>query len=219
LELSAFVGYKTWALVVIAEIAALNAWKKENTSSLAQSELLWRAGTILQSIQKGIDNEQNHHSQADGSQENNDFKVLAAHYHAGSSPDGRQATTSFVTRTWAHAARIYLFTVTWQNEMPHRELQQDLQQILNLLQDVRSIAILRTFAWPICVAGCLATSTEQQQHFEKIVDGAGDQQLMGGLREVSQIMKAVWERQCGREPVTPDSTSCLTILGWPALLA
>lgn len=97
-------------------------------------------------------------------------------------------------------------------------IQHDVAQVLKLLQAVDSAAQIHTFAWPICVAGCLAVGDVQRDEFASILAGMGDPQLLSAVRESGRIMKAIWELDGSLVSESWDLAACFRILGTPAPL-
>ena len=125
---------------------------------------------------------------------------------------------SNVTRLWAHAAKLYLFVCLsgWQTNS--NDTQTCVAEVLRLLQTIDSPTQLRSLSWPICVAGCLA-STSQEDDFRRIIGTIGQVGAFGTLSTTLRIMEAVWSSRATIDRDTSDITSCLSILGSPALLS
>ncbi|KAH6999623.1 fungal-specific transcription factor domain-containing protein [Ilyonectria destructans] len=192
IDVSSFVGCQSWALLAVGEIASLSVWKKEmrRGGRLSVVELVERAKPISQILEEG----------------------LAALYANSSA-----RISGVITRIWAHAALIYLFTTISGWQPASDTIRQNVSAILELLSEVKSGAQLRASAWPICVAGCLA-HTDDETKFRELLADVGDQQALNTLREAGEIMQAVWENQEKTGHETWDLEYCLQILGRPVLL-
>jgi hypothetical protein len=216
LDLSAFIGCQNWVLQAVGDIAALDEWKQEmkETGCLVQAELVERGDIISRILERGI-------ISLDAGP-TVDFHKPSIGFLQPYSPTGfqnmRKGLSLEPTRIWAHAAQIYVDIVVsgWLPSAPR--VRQNVARVITLLQAAQSAAQMRTFAWPLCVAGCLAEGDEQEQEFDRIIAGAGDLQLLSAVQEAGRIMKAVWSRRRSLDYQTWDISACFGALGTPALL-
>lgn len=114
IDLEAIIGCQNWALVQIAEIAVLDAWKQRCKSSgtLNVMELVHRATPIKTSLETHLARV-NSGVAAPSNERNSILDVFAtSDITAGQKP--------LITRAWAHAALIYLSVVVsgWQPASP-----------------------------------------------------------------------------------------------------
>jgi hypothetical protein len=218
-DLSAFVGCQNWVLLAVGEIAALDAWKKEMkwAGSLSRLELVERANSISQVLEQGLASLDTSPPPPSDTHNNNSIGRLQPYYHASLQFTGKSLSAA-PTRIWAHAAQIYLSVVVSGWVPSDAQVRHDVAQILTLLRAVDSAAQMHTFAWPICVAGCLAEGDAQEQEFSTTITGTGDLQLLSAVRESGRIMKAVWKSRQSLDAETWDMAACFRVLGTPALL-
>ncbi|KAL7961531.1 fungal-specific transcription factor domain-containing protein [Trichoderma compactum] len=192
IRLSRLVGCHNWAIRVVAEISALNAWKKENVrmGSFLGTELAERARHIDEILDEGM------------SQMDND----------------RTTDTVTSTKIWAYAARIYLAVVIsgWQPILPG--VRSGVAHALRLLQTVVGSSHLRVLAWPLCVAGCMAERA-QEQAFRNLFSELDKPALIGILGEALRVMESVWQNRGNMSSELWDVEAFLNILGTPVLLA
>ncbi|KAK4067550.1 transcriptional regulator family: Fungal Specific TF [Trichoderma harzianum] len=192
IRLSRLVGCHNWAIRVVAEISALDVWKKENmrVGSFFATELAERARYIDQILEEGM-------SQLDN--------VYAT-----------DTVTS--TRIWAYAAKIYLAVVVsgWQPMLP--KIRSCVAHALRLLQTVVGSSHLRVLAWPLCVAGCMAERA-QEETFRNLFAELDKTALIGILGEALRVMESVWQNRGNMSSEMWDVEACLNILGTPVLLA
>lgn len=216
LQMEKLMGCQGWVLVLIGEVAALAAWKREAGTvgaGVLQGELEARGEGIARRLAAGME-EIEWASQV--SLELDPVASLRSYYGAESSTAlaDQQIT---VTRIWAHAARIYLCITTsgWQPENP--VIRESVTSALRLFGGLSSPAHVRTLAWPLCVAGCMAT-VDQEQDFRDVVWTMGPLQAFGTVGEALRVMELVWgmEDHGGRE--TWGLADCLGILGSKVLL-
>ncbi|KAJ4315044.1 hypothetical protein N0V94_006156 [Neodidymelliopsis sp. IMI 364377] len=189
IQLSGIVGCSNWVVLSIAEISALNVWKREHVeaSNLSDVELNSRAQTIATKLKSNI---------------------IATQMQA-------TASTSS-TLIWAYAAQLYL-TVTvegWHSRNP--AIRVNVTQAIALLQTIPSHQ-MRALAWPLCVAGCLASESQEYQ-FSTLLSTLGKGHTAGALDDTQQIMEKVWEIRLTLDASTWDLASCFAILGSPILL-
>ncbi|KAJ9131803.1 Fungal transcriptional regulatory protein, N-terminal [Pleurostoma richardsiae] len=221
LDLSSFVGCENWVLIAVGDISALDAAKKEMESAgrAFLPELLERASRIFKTLETGIAKlraDQLHISNRDNIS-GSKFDPLQPYFHANLHLTGKRLSAA-PTRIWAHAARIYLSVVVSGWIPSDAQIRQDVAQILSLLRHVDSAAQMHTFAWPVCVAGCLAQGDAEQEEFVAIITETGNPQLLSALHESRRIMEAVWMMRGPRDGETWDIATCLRVMGSPALL-
>ncbi|KAF2501482.1 hypothetical protein BU16DRAFT_546697 [Lophium mytilinum] len=209
IRLSTIVGCRNWVVTTIAEISALNSWKRERTeaTSLSVVELVNRASVIGNSLK---DNILEIHINSTAS--------LPSHpnYRVPFSTGPNPSDSSIPTLIWAHAAQLYLTLVVsgWQSSNP--EVRTDVAQIIELLHTVPSYQ-LRALAWPLCVAGCLALESEESS-FTALYSNLGKVYTAGALDDARQIMEKVWRIRPHLNATTWNLASCFSILGSPILL-
>lgn len=177
----------------------------KNTGSLDVVELVRRSEMISQTLNQGL-------SRLDGQQDH--CGLHSFRYNRSTT------TTSSVaaTKIWVHAARIYLTIIVsgWQPSNP--DIRQGVSEALKLLQIVTSVSHLRSLAWPLCVAGCMAEAGEQEQNFRELFADMGDMRAMGPLSETQNIVEKIWQNRDSVDRETWDLAFCFRILGTPVLL-
>lgn len=216
LRLESVIGCQNWALLYIGEISALCEWKSEARRNGAFSvvDLVKRAECISHTLEKRLEglNANTASSGSDGTATGR----LEAYYSRHDNGIG-DAFVATVTRVWAHAAKLYLSVTLsgWQTNSA--EVQGSVEEVLRLLQTVESPAQLRSLSWPLCIAGCLALSS-QEQEFRTIVRDMGELRDFGTLAHALRIMEAVWASRHTIDRTACDTAAFLNILGPPALL-
>ncbi|KAK9366689.1 fungal-specific transcription factor domain-containing protein [Lipomyces kononenkoae] len=214
IDLSAFFGCQNRVLIAVGEVAGLYAWKKDMKTAgcLSVPDLVQRASRISQALARAFD-QLNESSSSMDDHPNSRFQ---SYYHTSDFP--RTNMVQLVSRIWAHATEIYLSVVVSGWQPANAEIRQNIEQILFLLQDIRTASQMRALAWPICVAGCLAEEGEQEQEFRNVIARTGEQRTLNTLREVQEIMEAVWRIRDTLNRETWDLTASFRVLGAPALL-
>lgn len=212
LDLASFVGCHNWVICSLGEASALASWKidMQKTGRLSVPELVSRAEEISQSLQRGL--ERLDRTTPSSALRSVNINRLQAYYDINL-PKSDAGLSVIPTRIWTHAILIYLSIIVSGWQPSSVEIRHNVEKVLMLLQDVKCSAQIRTLAWPICIAGCLAQPGEQEQSFRKIILGAGDL-----LRTSGRTMEAVWSRRDTQDYGTLDMADCLSILGSPCLL-
>jgi C6 transcription factor Pro1 len=209
LRMEEYVGCEGWALIAIAETAALDVWKREEqiNGTLNGEALAKRGAQIDRVLQDGLRGLE----ERCRNRERQPRRILQGFYR--SSDANQAAKQAAATRIWAHAARIYLAVVMrgWQPD--HRE---SAGEVLRLLQQHDDPAILRSSVWPFCVAGCVADAS-QEKGFRDLVAASGSLQSFGRVGESLGILERVWSRR-GKLSVEWNLTACFSIMGAPVLL-
>ncbi|KAL2137278.1 hypothetical protein VTI74DRAFT_5009 [Chaetomium olivicolor] len=220
INLQEFIGVQNWVVSCIAEIAALDAWKKEmkRAGSLSVTHLVTRAAAIEHELRTSlraleeVEGSLNGPSSVDGPQH-------LLQYFAGSFSPQMMHGTTLNTRIWAQAAITYLSVVLsgWQPSSP--EIRTSVARTIEMLLSLPSPDCLRTLVWPFTVTGCLA-GPEQEHIFRDLVAGMGPLKVFGTIREGFAIMEKVWDcrAEIDERPDQWDLAACLNCLARPALL-
>ena len=210
------VGCQNWALVAIGNISALCAWKRDakQSGNFSVVNLVNLAAPISQALEEGLT------SLDIGAARSQPKKVSASRLEAYYSRHDRAidcTSIANVTRIWAYAAKINLSVCLsgWQTNST--DIQASVAKVLSLLHTIESLAQLRSLSWPICVAGCLALET-QEDDFRRLVGIMGQLGDFGTVSNALRIMEAVWSSRATVDGNLWDIASCLGILGSPALL-
>ena len=189
IELQTVMGCQNWAMVAIGEIAALSTWKQEKTRSGSLD--IHHVAEVAKNIQLRLETEQ---SRICG-----EIDCIRDEY-LGPPPYHRTIiynayTILVVTRIFACAALIYLQTVV-SSDPSILNISAALQNVMtsmNLMPDPR---MFRGLVWPICVAGCMASTRTHQQFFkDTIMDAIIDSPRFGNSGQAMQILEKSWEMQ------------------------
>ncbi|KAF2640796.1 hypothetical protein P280DRAFT_507397 [Massarina eburnea CBS 473.64] len=209
-RLSSIVGCRNWVVRSIARVAALEAWKLEqiNEKRLSVVEMVGRAEGIAAELRTGILGIQN------GAMESG-LGMMEHRAPFDMRPNPHDSARS--TIIWAHAAQLYLAVVVSGWQMSNTEVRANVTRIIELLTTVPAYQ-LRAFAWPLCVAGCLALG-EEESFFTALVSNQGKVYTAGALDDVRQIMRRVWQRRTTLDVHTWTLASCFNVMGSPVLLA
>lgn len=128
----------------------------------------------------------------------------------------KPSTSSVIALIWGLSARLYYLTalIGWEPQNP--KLRADVAQVIELLHFVPPNQ-LRTLAWPVCIAGCLALENEEPS-FRSFFLGLGRTQTAGALNDARQMMQMFWLNRPANDSRHWDLSSCFSIHGVPVLL-
>ncbi|KAF5564722.1 transcriptional regulatory UME6 [Fusarium phyllophilum] len=194
LNLKDVTGCENWVYLSIAEIVALDVWKKETKTSGTFSfmTLVQRAGKVIEKLDRGLaklQRDERHVQDAPGQR-----AELFAEFTLLRNMRPPQAAHHAITRIWANAARLYLIVVLsgWHPEMS--EVVDLVSANLELLESLTTPSWLMTVAWPFCVTGCLA-SASQETVVEHVFGRTTPLSNVGGLIEAMRIVRETWKRR------------------------
>jgi hypothetical protein len=207
IDFESVLGIKGWAISHIAEVAAIDAWKRQckMAGNLDVMELARRATVIKDSLLTHIRHLDND-SAIVTDQDNKLFQVFT--------PPDRES--SLVTRVWAHSGLIYLSIVVSGWQPANIEVRYLVNEVLELLKNQSSPALLRTMIWPFFVAGCLAEPSQESQ-FRAMVEGLQPPSVFGVVHKALELMENVW-RNRGVDATDRDLAMCLKYQGDLVLL-
>jgi len=212
LRLSTTVGCRNSVISAIGQISTLDAWKRtaRRTGSFSMFRLVERSAPILMALKATVGQlDADAALQRPPAPIDLPFQSFAVRSNASSSC----ATT---TRIWIQAAQVYLDVVVYGWQTSNIEIHNSISCILELLDAVPSNQ-LRTLAWPLCVAGCLA-SNDQEERFREIFATKRKLELIGSLHEAQRVMESVWESRARLDTENWDLAACFSILEKPVLL-
>jgi hypothetical protein len=220
MNLQEFVGLDNWVVLAIADIAALDAWKKEmkRAGSLSFTQLMCRAAAIDQRLQTSLQALEESEAKHNGASSLDEPQHLLQ-YFGGKFSHRMMHSSALNTRIWAQASITYLSVVLSGWQPSSAEVRASVTRTIDMLLALPSPDCLRTLAWPFTVTGCLA-ARDQEHVFTEMVGRMGPLRVFGTIREGLAIMQKVWERRAEIEanPDQWDLAACLRCLGQPALL-
>ncbi|KAF5240027.1 hypothetical protein FAUST_4611 [Fusarium austroamericanum] len=212
LRMEEYMGCEGWALVNIAEIAALEFWKRgeQENGTFEAHHLTSRGDQIDRALQDSLRELEDRCTK----REREPRRLLQKFYLSSDVNQRlRQATT---TRIWAHAARVYLTLVKTGWQPYHPTIRQSVVEVLRLLRQQEDPAILCSSVWPFCVAGCVADASLEQE-FRDLAASSGSLQSFGLVGESLRILERVWSRR-GELSVDWNLAARFSIMGSPILL-
>lgn len=117
---------------------------------------------------------------------------------------------------WGLAAEQHLYILLNGWDLGNPKIRANNAHIISLLQ-ILPPDLLRTLAWPICIAGCLALESERPSVRALFAD-LSRTQTAGALNNAREIMEDVWRIKTLPILQRWGLARCLTILGSPVLL-
>lgn len=174
LQMECYIGCQGWVLLLVGEISALEVWKRSasplNNENWVE-ELIRRSKDLEEALQQGL--------QSIEGPVGPFCNIAQADKH------------TLVTKTWIHAAMIYLSTVKEGWRLDSQSVRSNVEFVLNILRELPPELCLRSLLWPLCISGFLAT-TEQEQVFKDFVLSLGPLQAFGAAKETLRLMERVW---------------------------
>ncbi|KAJ6781576.1 hypothetical protein PWT90_01571 [Aphanocladium album] len=212
-----FIGLQNWLVQTLGDIAALDAYKKEQqkAGTLSMADLASRGDVLVQVVKTAIRQLDN----MDYSQTSIERVVSVIRDPLSSlNPSSATAKPNFIIQNliWCHAAFIYLNTVIsgWQPLDP--DVRRSVDKVTELLVDLPDGKTMQSMAWPFCVAGCMAPP-EHHDKYRGLVTRLGPLQVFGTIQEAKKIMEIAWANGALVDD-SWDIAKCLNSLGHGALL-
>lgn len=212
-----FIGLQNWLVQTLGDVAALDAYKKEQLAAgtLSVQDLATRGDVLVQVVKAGIRQLEN----MDYSQTSVERVVSVVRDPLSSlNPSSATAKPNFIIQNliWCHAASIYLHTVIsgWQPLDP--DVRRSVDKVTELLVDLPDGKTMQSMAWPFCVAGCMAPP-EYHDKYRGLVKRLGPLQVFGTIQEAKNIMEVAWASSASADECW-DIAKCLNSLGHGSLL-
>lgn len=131
----------------------------------------------------------------------------------------RKASTSAVTRIFACAALVYLNVVMYGPSAEHPKIYGKVSQVITALEELHDSTALGILAWPLCIAGCMATGW-QVDSFKRLSlqFGSVSDVKSGNLKRSSMIMEECWRMRGEGKPSSPYWKDAIESLDMKVLL-
>ncbi|ODA79366.1 hypothetical protein RJ55_04959 [Drechmeria coniospora] len=211
LFLEDFFGLSNYMVQALADVAALESWKRlqKQTGSLSVNELVSRGQVLSDAIKGGLQMLEAQAQAHEAAQPR--FQLLVS--DPITSDPQEHPTYQMI---WLLATLSYLNVVIsgWQPSNP--EIRWSVAKATELLSQVPRGASLRALAWPFCLSGCLSPP-EQQDAYRTMAQRLGPLQIFGTIKEAMEIMEKVWSIR-GQIDESWDMCKCLNVLGHGVLL-
>lgn len=212
LSLEDFMGCENWVILRLADISALNAWKRSSkkASTLDMMEVVARASTIQQALLARLA----HLDETTRISQPSWLGIFGV--YNDQLPPMPGGCAAFVTRVWAHAAMLYLAITVSGWQPGSAGIRENVARILELLERMPTPELLRTVVWPYCIVGCLCEAADEAR-LRAMTDALVPLGLYGPARKAFEIMENVWKRR-GELDTETDFAACVCSLGYPSLL-
>ncbi|RMJ08256.1 hypothetical protein CDV36_012126 [Fusarium kuroshium] len=216
-----YIGLQNWVVQMIGDIAALDAWKKEQrkANSLSMTELVQRGKVMEDAIKGGLSVLEAQFASCSPTIDPILNRVVAEPAPLSKMPDSKAKEAPGLAINniiWLQAAHTYLHVVIsgWQPSCP--EIRCSVSRMTSLLMDLPTNTCLRTLVWPFCIAGCLSPP-EDEDKYRAMIERMGPLSVFGTAREALEVMEKVWAQ---RDQIDEswDVAKCLRILGHGVLL-
>ncbi|KAB5545729.1 fungal-specific transcription factor domain-containing protein [Coniochaeta sp. 2T2.1] len=214
-------GCQNFVFTAMKDTAALSAWKKASKAAgeLSVVDLVQRAAAISADLEAGL-------TALDAGSATFDPPVgvsLAGHFKGYYRRLERRKQDhkdiEAATRIWALAARVYLAVVVSGWQPASAGVRADVGRALELLGEIEEPGRIRSFAWPLCVVGCMAEPGGREEEVVRELAGRmGDLKEFGTVGQVMRVVEAVWSSTGSVDRDSWDVAACLNVLGSPALL-
>ena len=131
----------------------------------------------------------------------------------------RKGSTSAVTRIFACAALVYLNVVMYGPSAEHPKIHGRVSQAITALEELRDSTALGILAWPLCIAGCMATGW-QVDSFKRLSlqFGSVSDVKSGNLKRSFMIMEECWRMRGEGKPSGPYWKDAIESLDMKVLL-
>lgn len=213
------IGCQNWVLLEVGNIATLDAWKQRSKASrdLDIMELVLRATPIKDSLQSQLvrlesDQNQGRFLRQRGSLLDVFITELRQDFRVPSDQ------SPVVTRIWAHAALIYLFVVVSGWQPANNDVRYHVGQVIELIRhQIAPPTLLRSMAWPFCIAGCLAEPLHEAP-LRSMVEALQPSAVFGTIRKALEIMESAWKTRSENINSDLDLATCFKNQGHLVLL-
>ncbi|KAI1387684.1 fungal-specific transcription factor domain-containing protein [Hypoxylon trugodes] len=217
INLEATIGCQNWVLLQLSEISVLDAWKQRSkrAGDLDVIGLVHRATIIKNTLETRLT--QLESDLRDTPKEDNGLLgiLTADNFQTQKISD---IQTSLVTRVWAHAALLYLSVVVSGWQPANVEVRYHVGRIIDLLTyQISPPSLLRTVAWPFCLAGCLAIPV-QEAPLRSLVEALQPPSVFGSVRKALEIMEEAWRNRDMEDSESRDLSACFGSQGNLVLL-
>ena len=206
LPMDKLMGSENWAMLCIMDIAFLD--KAKDVSSRVDGEssmnnVVSRAENIKYRLEDGL---KKHSSKLSGlGDEVNSLSLV-----------------DMITQIFACSALVYLHVVASGPDPKNRTIQESVNRTMLALQIFSDRKVFGTLSWPVCIAGCMASTREQRDFFRDVsTNERMVNPMFGDSSKVLTIMQECWrvrEQASGKYSLI-DWRSAMRKLGNYILLA
>jgi hypothetical protein len=205
-------GCENWVMIMISEIAWLGTWRQKHEQNGAvdfEQQLVATEHNIRTRLES---------KNAEILEELTALRTV----HRGTPPYYytdlyNKYTIHVVTHVFACAALIYLQMIVTDHLLPE-DVDMLLHNTINAMRMIPNPQMFRGLVWPLVVAGCLASSRQDQEFFRNTSRGAmTDSRSFGNSGSALEILEKSWELQ-NKQGRLIDCTTTIRELGTCVLL-
>ncbi|CAM1504395.1 Fc.00g019860.m01.CDS01 [Cosmosporella sp. VM-42] len=214
-----FLGLQNWVIQILGDIAALDAWKKDQKKkgSLSMHELVQRGQVISEAIKGGLQMMEQE-AQSRPHQTKNSFYTMPLDPMPSLQLGRSEEHPALLVHNiiWLQAALTYIYVVISGWQPSSSEICYSVSRITEMLTQLPQDTCLRSLCWPFCIAGCLSPQ-EDEDKYRAMMERMGPLQVFGTIKDAMEVMEKVWSR---RDTIDEswDVAKCLRILGHGVLL-
>ncbi|GLA40430.1 hypothetical protein AnigIFM63309_008263 [Aspergillus niger] len=185
ISLESLIGCRNSIMALIADVSALDRWKKESEAArkLSIIELAQRGGQLEQRLRREL---------AD-LQQMSASEPFAA--WGSSATPGVSRAHPGINKAFGLGAIAYLHVVLSGAHPELPEIAQTVSEAILVFQMLRDQRLLSSVVWPFCIVGCLA-QPEQQTSFRDLFTMA--EATEGTLAEAYRVMEECWKARKSR---------------------
>ncbi|KAG0648889.1 Pestheic acid cluster transcriptional regulator 3 [Hyphodiscus hymeniophilus] len=178
IELEKIMGCETWVMILIAQISALENWKRDmqKAGRLSVVELSSRGSEIAKLLNNG-------RSKTPA------ISKCPAQY------------SPLITQTFASSALTYLHVVVSGAYPELTEIKASVSMTLTALSNLPVPSLLQNLVWPFCVTGCMASRDHEPLLNDLVVAASEDAKCPGNYWKALEIIRECWRL---REELTTD---------------
>lgn len=204
IELDKVMGCENWAMILIAQISALEHWKRDmqKAGRLSVIELSTRGSEIAKLLNSGL-----------ASQAMCTLAPTISKSPAQYSP--------LVTRIFALSALTYLHVVVSGAYPELTEIKASVSMTITTLSNLPVPHLLQNLVWPFCVTGCMASRDHEPLLNDLVMAAGEDAKCPGNYWKALEVMRECWRLR--EESKTDDGrgvdwVSSMESLGFKVLL-
>lgn len=205
-------GCENWVMIMISEIAWLGTWRRKHEKD-SIAEFTQQLITTERNIRNRLESK-NAETLKELTAMRTVYRGAPPHYHTDLYT---KHTTHVITHIFACTALIYLQMAISDHLQPS-DIDPHLHNTINAMRMIPNPQMFRGLFWPLAVAGCVASSPQDQAFFREVSRGTvADSGSFGNARYVGEILERSWVLQRGRGCLV-DCTSTIAVLGSCVLL-
>ncbi|KAB8289996.1 hypothetical protein EYC80_010323 [Monilinia laxa] len=167
IQLTSIMGCENWVMIMISEIAWLGTWRrkheKDRTAEFTQQLL-----TTERNIRHRLESK-NAETLKELTALRSIYRGPPPHYHTDLYT--KHTTHVIITHIFACTALIYL-QMAIKDHLKPSDIDPHLHNTINAMRMIPNPQMFRGLVWPLAVAGCVASSPQDQAFFREVSRGA-----------------------------------------------